>query len=466
MAPPQNLEAEEALVGCMLLSSSAREVVADAGVLAEDFYRPALRQMFDAVVALEARGEPVDPLTVINELKATGLLEAVGGRTAVLVLDERTPVVSNVRAYADEVLRMARRRGLEAAGRKAVELAHGSTPVDEALRLANAELFAVQDRMDGLAVGTKKSLAESVDAYLDNYGVVEGDATPRLPVCVPELQERIHGLRAGQVMVVGAYSGDGKTWLGLDAAESAALAGQRSAYFTMEMSHDELTERLLAMGGLDYTKLRREEVPLAVVRQAALRVAELPIDVFDTPRCTVATIRSEVARARAAGRPYRLVVVDHFHLLDWPGHRNDRQQLMEDGLRELKSMAKQFGFTLVLLAQLNEVESSRENPFPPPTLRSLRGTRALVHIADYMLFLWREREGTKVLPTTRLKLAKTRDLAAQSTTDTVTFSDYRFRGTSRPAIVEARPAQTAMRATSPEFPGFVPGDAYTNERGA
>ena len=273
--PPHDLAAEESLLGAMLLSPAA-VVEATAVLGAEDFYRPAHRHVFAAVCALDARGEPADPVTVADELRRAGALGAAGGPAALLSLQANTPATSSAGRYARIVEEHATRRRLIGAGAEAAEVGYDpALGAAEALDRAEAAVFAVgRRRSPDAVVAVDELLAAGVD-HLEALHERDTDLTG-VPTGFRDLDELLLGLQPANLVVVGARPSAGKTACALNVAASAAVAGHPVLYFSLEMSRLELSLRLLsAAGRVDATRIRRgrlEEADWARVASAVRRL--------------------------------------------------------------------------------------------------------------------------------------------------------------------------------------------------
>ena len=260
--PPQNLEAEESLLGAMLLSKDAIATAVET-VAAADFYKPAHAHLFDAIVTLYGAGEPVDPLTVAEVLRRSGLLDALGGKQAILRIQVGTPAASNAAFYARIVADHALLRRLVAVGGEIAELGF-TLPDDVAGLLDQAEtlVFDVANRRQTTSLrGIHSTLQDSL-AHLEALFERDGQTTG-IPTGFRDLDEVLLGWQPSNLIVVAARPGQGKTAFALGTATHAALHERRPVvFFSMEMGYLELTQRILAAeAGVDSRLLRTGRIP-------------------------------------------------------------------------------------------------------------------------------------------------------------------------------------------------------------
>lgn len=399
--PPQNLDMEEAALGAALMSPAALALLL-AGAPADAFYRASHRLIYEAMRHLTEEGTGVDEQTVAARLERmpapkddqqnTTAAQVVGGKVALYTLAQRVPAIANARAYIEEVVNTYRLRLLVHAGHELARTAYESGDVDEALRSAE-ELVLGARSQDPAALRKGTSMRALVEEFRDSYGMAA--ETPHLqPLSFrrAKMDADLGGMYPGDVIACGGYTKHGKSFEALDITEGCVMGGQRAAYFTAELTRKDITRRLVAMGGYDLAKLRNETLPLPVFRERLEQVESWPLEVFDGT-ITVGRIRAECARAAMMGNPYRLVVIDHFHLMKWAGRASERREHQEDGLRELKAIAVEYGLTILVLCQLNESESKQGEPYPVPTNRSWRDTRAIPNISDVAYFVWQDNDG-------------------------------------------------------------------------
>lgn len=413
-----------------------------AGLQPEDFATHRHGVMYAKIVERLQGGEDVDYISLIDALKhdtvsidrnkQVNALDYVGGASAVMGVANALGTVSVARSYADEIVSLANSRTLVTVAERLA--AHGKdlAPISEAVTEAEAELARVRDRAEGRHDGSRNSdIGSIVESVVRQY--LSDDPDDTIPFDLPSLNAIGGGMFPGDVVIVGARSGVGKSWTGLAQIEQVTKQSRRSALFSMEMPAEQMVRRLLAMGGHNLTGLRKRTLPYADIEARAVEVGDWTglLDVFDGT-CTVDRIHSVLTSARIDGKPYRLAVVDHVHLLEIPGR--DYRLGLNQALTKLKHMAIEHAVTLVLLAQLKRPESKRTRdgerlPLPKPSKHDLRESGGLGDIADYVLLVHRdEDEHGNELTTGEVIVDKVRDGAG--TGDIPVIFDtkyYRFK---------------------------------------
>jgi len=378
--PPHNLEAEESVLGAMLLS---RDAIADAleHCGAEDFYKPAHGHIFSAITSLYARGEPADPVTVADELRRNGQLEMVGDASVLVSLQVNTPSTANAGYYARIVEEHALLRRLVAVAGEIAELGY-SVPEDvsDAVDRAEAMIFEVAQRR---VVDTMSPLRELLAASLDHLEHLyeRGDTVTGVPTGYVDLDERLAGLQPSNLVVVGARPAMGKTSFALGIVGHAAMkTGKPVLLFSLEMSHLELTQRLLCSEArVDATRMRNGrllESDWPKISDAIGRLGDAPIFIDDNPNVTVMDIRAK-ARRLMAREGLGLVVVDYLQLMTGHGKRSgeSRQVEVSEISRGLKVLARELNVPVLALSQLSRNLEMRQDK--RPVLADLRESGCL-----------------------------------------------------------------------------------------
>ena len=312
--PPHDLEAEESLLGAMLLS---REAVAAAAelVTANDFYKPAHGHVYDAVSTLTARGEPVDPVTVADELRRADLLDAIGGSSTLLSLQANTPATSNAARYATIVEEHALLRRLIGVAGEIAELGYG-LPEDVTKTIDTAESMVYdlsQHRITDSTAELRDLLAETLGRIEEMYD--RGDSITGTPTGYTDLDTLTAGLQPEALIVVGARPAMGKTAFALGMAAHAAMTANRPVlFFSLEMSRLELSQRLLCSEArVDSSRVRNgklDDNDWSRITSAVGRLAEAPIWLDDNPNVSIMEIRGKARRLRSKIGDLGLVVVD------------------------------------------------------------------------------------------------------------------------------------------------------------
>lgn len=391
--PPQNLEAEESLLGAMLLSGHAVDAAIET-VGAADFYRPSHGHVYAAITTLTAGGRPVDPVTVADELARRDLLDAVGGTAALVSLQTATPSTTSAGRYARIVADHAALRRLISVGGEIAELGY-SLPDDVPAALEHAEgmvfdLVDAQGRADTLApVG--RLLDEEIlalEARVDDVGALPGLATG-----YSDLDALLLGLAPGSLNLVAARPGAGKTGFALGAALHVAAELSRPVLFaSLEMSAAAIRRRILGQAArLDTRQLRTGDLDTsgwARAGRAAARLADTQLWVDDDATTTVAGLRSKARRVVAAAGDLGLIVVDYVQLVPPARPRERRDLEVAEVARGLNALAKDFDVPVVALSQLNRAVEARADK--RPTLADLRESGELEQAADIVMFLYRD----------------------------------------------------------------------------
>ena len=391
--PPHNIQAEESLIGAMLLSGDAIAAAAETGISAGDFYKPAHGHVYDAVTTLYARGEPADTVTVAEELRRAGLLEAIGGPALLLSLQAATPATSSAGRYARIVEEHALLRRLIAAAGEIADLAY-EVPDDvvAAVDRAEALVFEVaQHRVtDSMA-----SLHELLDANLDRLERLyeAGDTITGVPTGYTDLDERLSGLQPSNLVIVGARPSQGKTSLALGMASHIALeAGRPVLFFSLEMSHIELTQRLLgAEARVDASRLRNgrlNDADWPKISQAVGRLADAPLYIDDNPHLTVMEIRAKARRMKSRLGGLGAIFVDYLQLMTGRAGAENRQVEVSEISRGLKILARELEVPVVALSQLSRNLEGRADK--RPVLADLRESGSLEQDSDVVMFIYRD----------------------------------------------------------------------------
>ena len=383
-APPQDLDAERAVIGAGLTSPTALDTAREV-VQAADFYRPAHEVIWTAMVTVAESGEPVDTITVGDHLRATGQSEAAGGPVALHEIASGVSVSTNAEYHARIVASIAvRRRVIEYATSLAQDASDPTGDTDALIADAAA-------RLDTLNRGANRvqlhPLSETIDGTLQRIG----DGMPPFePTPWPDLDELIHGWRNGGLHVIAARPGGGKSLLGL---QSALLTAKSKAvtYAVMEMDHDEVNIRLLAQSAnINLSSLSRRALTDFEWRKVNKVIPDLTganLYVDDTPGQTVEHIR---AHARAVHRRHDLglVVVDYLQQVRPPAHlaKGARYEQVGHITRSLKHLARELDVPVLAMAQAARPKGGHVGP---PTLADLRESGDIEADADTVVFLHR-----------------------------------------------------------------------------
>ncbi len=393
--PPHNLEAEESLLGAMLLSRDAITAAVEQHVETADFYKPAHGHVYEAIQSLHGQGEPADPVTVAEELRRADLLDMVGGRAKLLELQAGTPASANAAHYARIVNELALLRRLIGVAGDIAEMGY-DTPDDvtETLDRAEALVFEVAERrVSDTMTGIRDALQDTLDNLEARYG--DDSDLIGIPTGYTDLDRVLHGLQPENLVILAARPGMGKTALSLGIARNVATqTGRPVVFFSMEMGTLELTKRILAMEArVDATRLwtaKLSEPDWGKISHAVGRLAEAQLYIDDNPHCTVMEMRAKARRLRARFGDLGLVVVDYIQLMQGSSTRRaeNRQVEVSEISRGLKILARELECPVIALSQLNRQLEYRQDK--RPMLADLRESGGLEQDADVVMFIYRD----------------------------------------------------------------------------
>ncbi|MDK1019461.1 MAG: replicative DNA helicase [Actinomycetota bacterium] len=387
--PPHSVDAEESVLGAVLLSGDAANVALEK-LHAADFYRPSHQQIFEVVQQLFDANEPIDAVTVSEGLRRDGSLDRMGGIETLTKLIDSVPSTSNVEYYASIVEEHSLRRQLmKVGGDIGVIAGMTNQPIAEVVDRAEQAVFAVADRRvgDGLQVidDLLGPAIEKAEELQRNGSAVTGISTG-----FRDLDHKLAGLHPTNLIIIASRPGMGKTALALNIAQNVALAGNTVAIFSLEMSREEVVTRMLcANGRIDSQRLRTgrlSEADFTKLSNAAGALYKQNIFVDDSPGLTVTEIRAKSRRLRR--RPgLDLIIVDYLQLMNGSGEEN-RQQEIASISRSLKNLARELHVPIIALSQLNRGVEAREDK--RPRLGDLRESGAVEQDADVVMFIYRD----------------------------------------------------------------------------
>lgn len=392
--PPHNLEAEEGVIGSLLLDSEGIVKVAEY-LHTNDFLNENTRRCYEACLTLYQRGETVDQLTVADELARRNWLQDLGGQAYLSSLIAALPTSLHVEQYARMVARMALLRGLIQGASEIAALAYES-PADpeQALNQAELVLFRLRSRYP-----TREfiSLREVLDQFLADTssasmpGPLQSGTAP-IPTGLGDLDQLLGGLQRSDLTILAARPSVGKSALALNIARNAAAQGAVVGLFSLEMSRDQLATRLLSSEtGIDTHRLRlglygQEEERRLV--DAVGRLSDLKIYMDDSPMLTILSLRSRVRRLHLQYKT-DLIVVDYLQLLQGTSNRTEnRVQEISEISRSLKTLARELNVPVLACSQLSRAVEIR--PSHRPQLSDLRDSGSIEQDADVVMFIHRE----------------------------------------------------------------------------
>jgi replicative DNA helicase len=390
--PPANLRAEESVLGAMLLSREAIAEVVES-LDPDHFYKPAHGHLYDAIMGLYGAGQPVDVVTVAEELQRAGLLDDIGGPSLLLELQASTPAISNAAHYAKIVEEHALLRRLITVSNEIAEMAYGvPDDVIKAIDEAESRMFEVAQRR---VTNTTAQIKDLLSANLDRLEMLyeRGEAITGTSTGYLDLDELLAGLQPNALYVVGARPAMGKTAFALGMTANAAMLDNKPVlFFSLEMSQLELSQRILCSEALvDSSRVktgRIEEPEWNRISHAVGRLAEAPIYIDDNPHTSVMEIRAKARRLKSRVGDLGLVVVDYIQLMTGRANAESRQVEVSEISRNLKILARELEAPVVALAQLNRQLEQRVDK--RPMLSDLRESGSLEQDADVVLFLYRD----------------------------------------------------------------------------
>ena len=377
----------------MLLSRDAITAAVEARVDSGDFYKPAHGHIFDGIWSLYEQGEPVDPVTVAEELRRSGLLDALGGKSVLLQIQAATPASANAGHYAKIVSELALLRRLITVSGEIAESAYAQPDdVTETVDRAEAMVFEVAEkRISESLVRLFDSVTSAVDQLETLYG--EDDTLTGVPTGYNDLDTILLGLQPSNLVIVAARPGQGKTAFALGAAANVAMVSRRPVVvFSMEMGAVELTKRMLASEArVDARKLQTGKLTDADwsrLNGAISHLGEAPLFIDDNPHCTVMEMRAKARRVKARYGDLGLIVVDYLQLMSSPRRSENRQVEVSELSRGLKILARELDCPVVALSQLNRQLEYRQDK--RPMLADLRESGSIEQDADVVVFLYRD----------------------------------------------------------------------------
>lgn len=390
--PPHNVEAEQAVLGAMLIK---KEAIAEAIEILrpDDFYRDAHRIVFEAMLELFQKNEPVDIVTVTEQLKKNDLLEKAGGIAFITALDNAVPTAANVAYHAKIVEEKAQLRNLINAATEIAGTAYEDTEdMAEIMDRAEKRILDVASRENTGAFVPIKDIVMGTFQQIENRAKNSGALTG-LPSGFIDLDRLTAGFQPSDLVLVAARPSMGKTAFTLNIATYVAVHERKPvAFFSLEMSKEQLVQRMLcAEGGIDSQRLRKGELddewPKLV--EAADRLSGAPIYIDDTPGITVMELRSKARRLKAE-HGLDLVIIDYLQLMQGRGGKSgdNRQQEISEISRSLKALARELSVPVIALSQLSRSVESRQ--IKRPMLSDLRESGSLEQDADIVMFLYRE----------------------------------------------------------------------------
>lgn len=410
---PYHSEAEKSVLGAMLLSSEA-VMLAHETLIAEDFYDPAHREIFDAMIYLADQSRPVDLVTLDGELSRRGKLESVGGVEALVMLSQYVPSAANVSAYIRIVDEKSTLRKLIAASGEIGHMSYAQEQeTGEILAASEKLIYDITMRKGGEMLRPIQPILvdtyEMIDRLVKNKGRIEG-----VPTGYKELDYLLTGLHAGELVLLAARPSMGKTSLGMNIVGNAAIRnGKKVAVFSLEMPAEQLVLRMMCTEArVNMQNVRRgilQENEWIRLCDAMSLIGQANIHIDATSGLTVSKIRSKARRLQME-QGLDLIMIDYLQLMTGDGRFGNRQEEVSSISRGLKGLAQELGVPVLALSQLSRALSSRSDK--RPILSDIRDSGAIEQDADVVMFIHREEyydENTEMKNQAEIIIAKQRN---------------------------------------------------------
>ena len=389
--PPHSVESEQSILGSILLDKDAIITVSET-IRPSDFYKEAHKIIYECMLKLSNKNEPIDLITLTEELKKQGHLDDVGGISYITSLSTIVPTTSNVKYYADIVKEKSVLRQLIKASNDIINLGYeNSVKVEEVLERAEKRIFDISQEK---ASDDFKSINEVlVDAYdmIEKLYTNKSDVTG-ITTGFKDLNKKINGLQRTDLILIAARPAMGKTAFSLNLVQNAALKGDASvAVFSLEMSKDQLVQRMLAaQSHVELKKIKtgtldENDWPRIIDAMAVLSNASIHID--DTPGIKISELRSKCRKLKIE-KGLDLILIDYLQLMEGEGNNESRQQEIAKISRSLKIIAKELNCPVVALSQLSRAPEQRADH--RPMLSDLRESGSIEQDADVVMFLYRD----------------------------------------------------------------------------
>jgi len=388
--PPQNIEAEMSVLGSLMLDKNAIYKIVDF-LLPRDFYKSAHAEIYEAVTDLFNRREPIDVLSVATRLREKEKLEEMGGSAYLTTLVNTVPTASHAEHYAVIVRRKRMLRDLIEAAHYIAQLGYKEADdVENLIDEAEQRIFGVaKDSLKQEFLVIEKALEEAwerIERIHKDHNALRGVTTG-----FSELDDILGGLQKSDLVILAARPSLGKTSLALDIARHAARAKHAVGVFSLEMSRDQLVDRLIAAeAAVDLWRLRTghlQKEDFSYLQSAMASLSELPVFLDDTPSPTVVEIRAK-ARRLLSEKKMDLLIIDYLQLIKGYGSPESRVQEVSEISRSLKAMAKELNIPVLALSQLSRGVEMR--PTSRPKLSDLRESGSIEQDADVVMFIYRE----------------------------------------------------------------------------
>ncbi len=389
--PPHSVESEQSILGSILLDKDAMITVTET-IRPDDFYKEAHKIIYECMIKLSNKNEPIDLITLTEELRRQGHLDDIGGITYITSLSTIVPTTSNVKYYADIVKEKSVLRKLIKASNDIINLGYdGATKIEDVLDKAEKKIFDISQEK---ASDDFKSINS---VLMDAYDMIEHLYTNKTEMTgittgFTDLNKKINGMQRTDLLLIAARPAMGKTAFSLNLVQNAALKGDASvAVFSLEMSKEQLVQRMLSsqsnveLSKLKTGKLGENDWPRIIDAMAVLSNAKIHID--DTPGIKISELRSKCRKLKIE-QGLDLILIDYLQLMEGEGNNESRQQEISKISRSLKVIAKELNCPVVALSQLSRAPEQRADH--RPMLSDLRESGAIEQDADIVMFLYRD----------------------------------------------------------------------------
>ena len=389
--PPHSVESEQSILGSIILDKDAIITVAET-IKPSDFYKEAHQIIYESMLKLNSNNEPIDLITLIEELRKEGHLDNIGGISYLTSLSTIVPTTSNVKYYANIVKEKSVMRQLIKASNEIINLGYdASTDVQEILDKAEKNIFDISQEKSGDDIQPINLVLQDTFDMIERLCTQKSDVTG-ITTGFADLNKKINGLQRTDLILLAARPAMGKTAFSLNLVQNAALKGDASvAVFSLEMSKEQLVQRILsAQSNVELSKIKtgtlgESDWPRIIDAMAVLSEANIFID--DTPGIKISEIRSKCRRLKIE-KGLDLIMIDYLQLMEGEGKNENRQQEIAKISRSLKILAKELDCPVVALSQLSRSPELRKDH--RPILSDLRESGSIEQDADIVMFLYRD----------------------------------------------------------------------------
>lgn len=403
--PPQNIEAEQSVLGAVILDNDALTRVIEI-LTPDDFYKESHRRLFNAMRELFDKNEPIDIVTLTDYLRKNNQLDSIGGLSYLSNLANSVPTSANIRHHAKIVREKALLRSLiQTTTRIATRVYEESPDADDMVDYAEQMIFDIASkRINASFVGLKDVIKDTFKMIEHLYNKKE--AITGVPSGFADIDEMTSGFQPGDLIIIGGRPGMGKTAFALNIAQHVGIKLKEPvAVFSLEMSKEQLALRMLCAESMVDSSLVRKgyisKQDWPKLTNAAGRLAEAPVFIDDSSAITVLEVRAKARRLKMEHGALSLVVVDYLQLMRSRGNFERREQEISEISRSLKALAKELKVPVIALSQLNRAVEQRGEK--KPTLADLRESGAIEQDADVIIFLYRDEIYNKNNPSNKGK---------------------------------------------------------------